>query len=188
MNKNISTSSEIYKPFLVQDQDTLNQILYKLRIETWLPMGVFKEGELKPEDFVDEHENHAYHWAIKKDNRVIAAARMCVHNSLADIPDANLFKNINKELKIPIASFNRLVVTPDFQKNGLSKLLDHIRVQKALELKCKTIVIHVSNNIRIKPLLEQQFEILGSFNEKSGHSWLDNITSKFGQTILVKEM
>lgn len=179
---------ENFKPFLVQDQETLNQILYKLRIETWLAMGVFKEGEFKPEDFVDEHDNHAYHWAIKKDNKVIAAARMCVHNSLQELPDSECYKSITSEMKSPIASFNRLIVTPEYQRNGLGRSLDSSRINEALERNCKTILISATQATRVNSLLAQGFTIIGKCDEMSNSTWLARIVNKLGSVILKKDL
>jgi hypothetical protein len=174
-------------PFLVQDPETLNEILYKLRIETWISMGVFKEGEFKPEDFVDEHDSHAYHWAIKENNKVIAAARMCVHNSLSDLPDSYCYKYIFSQIKTPIASFNRLVVTLEFQKNGLSKSLDHIRIQKAIQSKCSSILIQVPET-RINPLIEQGFMIIDKSGIEQGTNWLSQWAVNCDSIILKKEL
>jgi predicted GNAT family N-acyltransferase len=187
VNRDQYKSDKSFIPFLVQDQETLNEILYKLRIETWVSMGVFNEGEFKPEDFVDEHDHHAFHWAIKDDSRIVAAARMCVHNSLNDLPDADSYENISSEIKTPIASFNRLVVTPDFQKNGISKMLDKVRIKKAVELECKTIMINVPQN-RIKSLLVEGFEVLGKLEVKPSHTWLASFINRFGSIILKKDL
>ncbi|MEO8398431.1 MAG: GNAT family N-acetyltransferase [Ignavibacteriaceae bacterium] len=138
---------------------------------------------------IDEHDNHAFHWAIKMGSKVIAAARLCTHNSLSELPDSGFFVDVAEKVKVPIATLNRLVVNPDYQRQGLSRLLDNVRFDKALELKCKSIVV-VGPGYRVNSLMKIGFKIIGNANLKQAPEWLIKAMKKrsFERIIVKKDL
>lgn len=176
-------------PFLVTDKETLNEILYDLRIQSWISVGVLEPGKYKNDVCMDEHDHHAFHWAIRINSKIIAAARLCVHNSLNELPDSGFFVDITEEIEAPIATLNRLVVHPDYQKQGLSRLLDKVRFDKAAELKCRSIIV-VGPGYRINSLAKQGFKVVGNANLERAPDWLVKAMKKrtFERIIVKKEI
>jgi hypothetical protein len=83
--------------------------------------------------FLDGHEGHANHWVILKDNEIVAVARLCIHNAMDELPDYADFANLRLCLPSPIAALNRLAVGPNVGGHGFSRLLDVVRIKRAIE-------------------------------------------------------
>jgi hypothetical protein len=99
---------------------------FRLRYEIWL-----RETKLRAETYTqgtvkDEHDAHARHWAAFDGERIMAAARMCIHDRQEDTPDAPAFLEI--QLSTPIATINRLVVHDSARNRGIASTLDLCRI------------------------------------------------------------
>jgi GNAT superfamily N-acetyltransferase len=109
----------------------------RLRYEVWCAEGV----ELtKPEAgmIADSHDEHAMHWGVFDGTRLVGAARLCLHETLADAPDCDLF--VGLEIPAPIASINRLVALKSHRGRGIGNQLDQRRIQEARALGARTII------------------------------------------------
>jgi len=108
----------------------------------------------------DAHDEHALHWVIFESARVIAAARMCVHDVAASAPDSYALRPYSGCIPAPFACLNRLVVSPDARGRGLAAALDVARVAAARELGCRAVVAATHGNRR-QALSSAGFERLG---------------------------
>lgn len=79
----------------------------ELRYSVWRSEGV-DINHAEDKVIADSHDDHAIHWGAFDGSQLVGAARRCLHNNLADVPDAEMF--VNLELLPPVASMNRLVV------------------------------------------------------------------------------
>jgi len=146
----------------VTDSFILEEI-YRLRAEAWQEIGVsssnFPDGKWQ-----DEHDTHAMHWAIfDKSRNVIAAARMCIHEKLEDVPDSHCYLGFESEITLPVASFNRLIVKREFRLLGLSKQMDLIRIAGAKTKQVGSlvgIVYERTGQKRVNNLIELGFRAL----------------------------
>lgn len=163
-------------PFEVRDRTLVDHIVLDLRVEAWRSVGVLREGEFPPDICCDKHDEHATHWAVAEEERVIAAARMCIHDTLAALPDAGFFLNLPREIEPPVAAINRLVVKADHQRRGLARRLDEVRIERALEMNCRSVIV-VAPPIRWRPLEQLGFESLGTVNLSAPPDWLRRIAA-----------
>jgi len=136
-----------------------------LETATWLRSVVWNKHvgrEVFAESvWTDDHDCHACHWGIlNHGNRMVAAARLCVHDSIEKFPDYYPGNTFACEFVSPIAMMNRLVVHPDFQRQGLASRLDMARIVKAISLHCRSIVIEVPS-YRMHRLEKMGFEYVG---------------------------
>ncbi len=163
-------------PQLIQPEETdlLREVVFGLRIESWKSVGVLRDGSFPADVCEDEHDEHAMHWVVRDGGRLIAAARMCVHDDVRSLPDAGFFIGVGIDPPAPIASLNRLVVHPEYQRHGLSHTLDQIRIRQAREIGCRSIWC-VAPPIRWAPLQRQGFTIVAPVNLASPPRWIEAI-------------
>lgn len=137
----------------------------RLRYEVWSAEGVQLS---KPEagTIADSHDDHAMHWGAFDGTRLVAAARLCLHENLAEAPDGELFAGMN--IPSPVASMNRLVVAASHRGRGIAKELDQIRIRQGLEWGVRAITgaPRVNSQSRIRSLEAQGFQFRF---ERRGH-------------------
>jgi len=156
------------EPVEFNDLETLNRIC-RFRVRVWLSAGMQREDFLSG-DLKDEHEEHARHWIVRDGERLLASARMCVHKSLANVPNANVYENLGLELLGPFGSINRLVIDPQARGLGLSKQLDKARLRAAVNAECKSIVAWwtpISGNLRLRVLERHGFQRVATPSPRS---------------------
>lgn len=156
-------------PITVTDAEMMQQI-GRLRVRAWLADGELPSFVKNQDVWLDEHDTHATNWAILRDGRPIAAARGCVHAQFRDLPDLWCLAGFEQHFIVPIASFNRLVVDPEFRELGLSKVIDRARMKWAEECGCRSIVVITHQVHRIRFLESAGFIRLG-FARFSAVSW-----------------
>jgi len=137
----------------------------RLRYEVWSAEGV----ELsKPEagSIADSHDDHAMHWGLFDGTRLVGAARLCFHKTLAEAPDSDLFNGL--DIPVPVASMNRLVVATSHRGRGIAKELDQMRIRQGLEWGVRAIIVapRVNSQSRIGSLKAQGFQFRF---ERRGH-------------------
>src|SRR4051812_39912587 len=101
----------------------------QLRVRAWateipevVKMGIW----------LDQFDNVGRHWVVLREGEPIAAARMTINQSLAEVPKPEVYVGVLSEpLPAPIASINRLVVDPSARGLGLSRQLDLCRIEAA---------------------------------------------------------
>ncbi|MGK7892783.1 MAG: GNAT family N-acetyltransferase [Xenococcus sp. (in: cyanobacteria)] len=140
----------------------------KLRVRVWSHQ--LRETAFSAEKWCDEHDLHAFHWVvINEENELIASARLCIHNKIADLPDFEEIQGLVTELPSPIAMMSRLVVSPLHQRKGISQKLDLARLQKAKQINAQSIILQVPC-YRRKIVEKLGFKCLGKAQEKTFQS------------------
>ena len=137
----------------------------KLRVSVWsnqLGQKSFLEDQWR-----DEHDLHAFHWIVMNaENELIASARLCLHDTIENFPDFEEIQELVTELPQPIAMMTRLVVSPNYQKLGISQKLDLVRIQKAEKLDANSIILQVPS-YRRKSMEKFGFKCLGKAKEET---------------------
>lgn len=119
-----------YEPTLLTDKNRLKEI-YALRVEAWenSEKREFVNQELFPNGWFDDLDDNAFHWVIiNEHNKIIAAARLNIFNSLSKLPYKEFVKSIEFPTSIPFAFYSRLIVAKDYQGKGLSTKLDTVNL------------------------------------------------------------
>jgi GNAT superfamily N-acetyltransferase len=119
------------------------------------------------EVWLDEHDCHAVNWAVLCEGLPIAAARLCVHKRICELPDLASLVGYEDSLFTPIAAFTRLVVSPAFRGRGLSKELDGKRLAMAEEAGCRSAVVVTHIPARIPQLNARGFQNLGESHHRT---------------------
>jgi hypothetical protein len=91
----------------VHDDATKREIIFGLRVESWKSVGVLTGNNFPADICLDEHDEHAMHWAIDEGGQLIAAARMCIHTEIHQLPDAGFFEKLTISAAPPFAAVNR---------------------------------------------------------------------------------
>lgn len=128
------------------------------RYEVWSRETILKPEVLAKGLIEDDHDLHARHWAVFDGGKIVAAARMCVHNQQEDTPDFPACSQVR--LPTPIATINRLVVHESARKLGLAMMLDKCRIEAARNDGAKCVVGTPAAS-RIRSLERQGFELTG---------------------------
>jgi hypothetical protein len=143
------------------DADTL-AIVGRLRIIAWEASGPRPKMAPKVGDtWIDSHDDHAHHWIVMEEGRIVAAARMCVHSKLSELPDCEDLVSCEDKLFWPVASINRLVIHPECRRGGLAALFDAARIGLAVQLGAKSAVGCVHAEERMRGLGDLGFKVVG---------------------------
>lgn len=110
----------------------------RLRFCVWKAEGVKLHDETSG-TIADPHDDHALHWAVFDGDCLVGAARLCIHDRRADVPDAHLLSGLR--LPEPVASMNRLVVLRSHRGLGIGMSLDRQRVEKATQMGARSIAV-----------------------------------------------
>lgn len=150
------------RPFFVERVESVEDLaaIYRLRVAAWR-----SRTDYFPDiaEWQDAHDATACHWAIRDSGQIVAAARLTMHDRLADAPSAEIYEDVlPPDLAGPIAVMTRLVVARSHGGRGLSRLLDVARIDHARASGCRHVVGRTSAG---KPRLEaaaiQGFAIVG---------------------------
>jgi hypothetical protein len=134
----------------------------RLRIIAWEASGPRPRMAPKVGDkWLDSHEGHAHHWAIQEQGRIVAAARMCLHTSLNDLPDYEDLIDCEHEFLWPVASINRLVIHPGCRHRGWSVHFDSARLILAQQLAARCVAACTHSEGRIRGLSDLGFVVIG---------------------------
>src|SRR5580658_9945340 len=88
----------------------------RLRYTVWQSEGVvIHHAERKV--IADHHDEHAIHWGVFDGDHLVGAARLCIHDRLAEAPDSEMF--VTADIQSPVASMNRLVVLGSHRGRGI---------------------------------------------------------------------
>ena len=68
--------------------------IQRLRYQVWKAEGVTLYDE-ESGTIADPHDKHAMHWGAFNGDRLVGAARLCIHDWRADLPDAHLLSGLN---------------------------------------------------------------------------------------------
>lgn len=156
----------IFKNFRIHRIDFPDYIneMGKLRIIAWEKEGIIPDLIAK-KVWLDELDKSAIHWILLEDEKLVASARMTLHNSVAEVPYSEMFAKFDlSHLKSPVAALNRLVVNPKYKGEGIARQLDIARIETAKEIGIKTI-IGEAVPWRVEPLLELGFKFVGQIGD-----------------------
>jgi GNAT superfamily N-acetyltransferase len=111
-------------PERVTDAPTLEAI-YRLRAAVWRETGDIAQAAFAGGSWSDEHDPDSMHWVFRDGDDLVAAARLSVHERLADVPEAEEYAAAGLDLEGRIAAPARVVVAAVARRHGLaSQLLD----------------------------------------------------------------
>jgi GNAT superfamily N-acetyltransferase len=133
-----------------------------LRVLAWKDEQGISQDFFAKGSWIDSEDQVAHHWVITQGDRMVAAARLSIHSEYASVPHADLFdeSEVRQFGDGPYASFNRLVVAPEFRGLGFSAVLDLERINFARTSGAR-LVIAQPIETRIQPLEELGFKYLG---------------------------
>jgi GNAT superfamily N-acetyltransferase len=137
---------------------------FGLRFEVWNQETTLRPHVLQQGLISDSHDEHARHWAVFCGDEMVAAARMCIHHSQVDTPDAPAFSHIC--LSPPVATLNRLVVHSSARNIGLASKLCRCRVEAA-KLDGAKCAVGTFTDLRIASLEKLGFRL-------TGQRWIPN--------------
>lgn len=110
-------------PLEVTDGETIEAIC-RLRAHVWKATGQAAEGAFPNGGWRDPHDSGCAHWIIRdRHDRLVAAARVTVHDRLEDVLEAEEYLRHGLRLPGPIAAPDRVVVLAEARGNGLARRL-----------------------------------------------------------------
>ena len=122
----------------VSEQSLLLQV-GALRVRAWAA----RSPEIATRSvWLDEFDAVGRHFGVTIGRQLIAAARVSFHETLASAPDPEDFLGLAPPPPL-IASFNRLVIDPDYQGLGLSVRLVEARLKAAEQAGCRSAVTSI---------------------------------------------
>ena len=150
-----------YQPEEVLFPDRMDEI-GALRVLAWRNEPGADQAFFSKLSWIEPLDETAFHWVIREKDRVVAAARMSIHEAIDAVPYAELLPAPCRAALAgqTIASFNRLVVDPQFRGLGLSTRLDQLRIQTAARYQADRIVTSTQLEFRLKSLLKLGFSPL----------------------------
>ena len=134
---------ELRGPFEVTDAPTIEAIC-RFRVEVWRQMGSLAEGAFPDGLWRDPIDADCTHWVVMRGDRLVAAGRLSMHESLAQVHQGQEYINTGLQLQGPIAAPDRLVVCPTAQRQGLAWKLMELQDQVAKEAAARYAVSQVS--------------------------------------------
>ena len=111
------------------------------------------------EVWLDDFDKDAIHFAVFDKGKIVASARVGVYYTYEKIPYMYMMEKYKSFLKLPVASFNRLVVDTNYRGKRLAKLLDVVRIKEARRKDCK-IIVGQAVPARIKALKKMGFDFI----------------------------
>lgn len=145
--------------FCGNERPDLLREIETLRVRVWRDTGFkMKAGHENDTHWGDHWDVEGKHFAVLFQGKVIAATRVTKHNSLADSPYPAWFENVTPEPSPPLLFISRLVVDLNFQRRGLSDILDQKCIELGRQLGAGAIICDVPE-YRIEPLLRRGFTL-----------------------------
>ena len=160
----LSASARILLPggvSLFETRDAaLLQAVYRLRARAWRARNPsFPDIET----WSDPFDGTGRHWVVvDPDGAPVAAARLTVHVTAAEAPDATIYGEAILGMAGPVGSINRLVVAPEQAGTGLTRWLDEVRIAAARAAGCRFIIGATrASDHRIRSARRLGFEVVG---------------------------
>ncbi len=122
-------------PERVTDGATLDAI-YRLRASVWRETGDIATAAFRDGRWSDEHDPVSTHWVVRDADELVAAARLSVHERLADVPEAEEYTAVGLQVQGRIAAPARVVVAAAARRHGLASQLLDAQDAAACEARC----------------------------------------------------
>jgi GNAT superfamily N-acetyltransferase len=111
-------------PIEVEDEAGIEAIC-ELRGSVWRETGAVSPDAFPSGGWRDGFDAVSRHWAFTLDGRMVAAARLSVHDRLDEVPEATEYLGAGLRLEGRIAAPARVVVAASARRRGLAwRLLD----------------------------------------------------------------
>lgn len=151
--------TDAWEALETRDPDILQQV-YRLRVEAWRARNPDFPAL---ERWNDSFDASGRHWVIVDHGRPVAAARLTVHSALAEVPNAEIYRDLLPEdLAGPIGVLTRLVVARSHAGRGLSRSLDLARIDAAREVGCRHLIGETFAGLpRIQQMCDLGFSVIG---------------------------
>jgi len=145
----------------VQEDPSLMREIMALRVVAWRS---YIKVDPKVQEWTDQFDATARHWAILDGQTVAASARLSIHDRLSEVPDNEVYEPLLATLvRSPIGSMNRLVVHPGYRGRQLSDQLDEVRMSAAESSGCACLIGHThAGDKRVTQLKAKGFQALGT--------------------------
>lgn len=143
----------------VTDLQLIREIA-RLRARVWIEEGVHGPERFPDGMWLDRQDFASRHFVADRDGVIVAAARVSIHATAADVPYAQAYRRYNPRLPEPVASFNRLVVDRPHRRRGLARALDQARLEAGAADGARSVVIVVPPT-RMTALIALGFVYLG---------------------------
>lgn len=136
------------------------QEIGKFRIEGWKNEKGINPDFFAQDAWLDDLDQHARHWIATVDRALVAVSRLSFHESLHDVPYADLLKPEHRSYfeHRRLASINRLVVASEYRGQGLAGQMDRIRIECAARQ--AEVMIAFPQLSRIDPLQKKGFVMI----------------------------
>lgn len=89
---------------------------------------------------VDPVDKEAWHFLARADSVLVGAARVSLHDALADVPESRRYPSLDGVGTI--ASMNRMVVHPNWRRRGLAHALDLARLELIDHSEAEVAIAH----------------------------------------------
>lgn len=141
--------------------------VWRLRIEAWEPGALPGLPALDR----DDHDAHAHHLVGRIAGEVVAAARLCVHAPIEELPDRACFAGVSLDVwPGPYALLGRRVVHPTARGRGLGTALITRRLEIARARGARTAFAWARD--RWRPSMERLgFAVIGVAPASSIPAW-----------------
>jgi GNAT superfamily N-acetyltransferase len=139
---------------------TILQAVFSLRVRAWRARNAsFPDIEA----WRDSFDETGRHWVVvDAGGEPVAAARLTVHATLAEAPDAAIYGEELFAMAGPVGSINRLVVASEYGGKGLTRWLDETRVAAARLAGCRFMIGATrAGDRRIESARQLGFEVVG---------------------------
>ncbi len=107
----------------------------RLRVEAWRHERGVDQDFFARARWIEPIDDDAQHWVVFEEDQLVAAGRLSLHRGLTGVPYAQLLppdlhRAYDNHL---VGAFSRLVVLPTHRRHSFSTVLDHTRLNAALE-------------------------------------------------------
>jgi hypothetical protein len=144
-------------PIEVSDPATVREIC-RLRARVWRAEGF---SAIRP--CPDEHTHHARHWIAVRQGELVAAARLCFHNSIEETPEFEDIRHLGLSVPHRFAFMSHLIVSKTARGHRLGTCFDAVRVEAARRAGVKSILGRFYD-YRVKGLLALGFRSIAQFH------------------------
>lgn len=136
-------------PIEVTDAPRIDEIC-RLRVAAWREMGALARGAFLHGEWRDELDDggRSRQWVILRDEEIVAAARLSVHDRLDDVSEAQEYLTAGLRLDGHIAAPARIVVSAAARGHGLASRLLEVLDSAAVEADAAYGVLQASPGLR----------------------------------------